>query len=335
MPEPDVLQLLCEPFGLRADRLRRIACSQNEVFECRDGEDRSIFRVSHGRGRTPGEVEAEIAWMTDLADRGVDVCRPRVSRAGRRCERRIISDVEYLVAHFDHAPGRKFGPADRDESLYARLGALTARLHSASFDTATPAKDLYPRPMWYASRLLTDDLDRFTPAEDHAFRAAVRDLTADLKRRTDGDLGLIHADVSFTNTFLDEASPDGPRLWVFDFDNCEVGSVVQDLATIVYDATYCHLLNRVPPADLGMMVRRRWDALLEGYRAVRHLGPIDAELMRRFLVLREAVIYTHYCRILDRAKLSDTFREGMNRMRRNVERGVTEVDLAYECAPQR
>jgi len=316
------LKLLCEPFGFRPEDTRRIGWSQNEVFEAGPADDRSILRVSHGRGRTLEQVNAELAWIDDLASRGIDVCRPRPSLDGRRCERVILSGTEYLVAHFNRAPGRAIVNADIDDSLYARLGRLTAQLHAASFDGSKLAKDKYPRPMWYASRLLTDDLDIHAPVISRSFRAAVRQLIGELRPLTDGSLGLVHADISFGNGFLD-----GERLWIFDFDNCETGSIVQDLATVLYDSIFCRLLNRVPDAELAMRTRQRWTAFLNGYRDIRALGPIDPQMLRKFLILREAVIYTHYCRVLDQSALSETWRAGMDQMRRNVEGSITQIEF--------
>jgi Ser/Thr protein kinase RdoA (MazF antagonist) len=56
-------------------------------------------------------------------------------------------------------------------------------------------------------------------------------LVNDLRIDASDPPGLVHGDISFTNVFLD-----GGTLTLFDFDNCEVGTVVQDLATVLYDA---------------------------------------------------------------------------------------------------
>jgi Ser/Thr protein kinase RdoA (MazF antagonist) len=321
MLERDTLQVLCDPFGLRAEEATLVGRSQNEVFEFAASADRSILRVSHGRGVTLAQVEAELEWVGELARRGIDACRPRPSCAGKLCERVAIGDAAYLVTHFDRAPGRKIVDADVDGSLHAAVGRLIALMHAASWDGPLPATDLRPRSPWHASRLVRDDVRRYTPPEAQPFRAAVDRLVDDLRRQTDGRLGPIHADVGFSNLSLD-----GERLWVFDFDNCELGSVEQDLATVLYDNIVCRHSNRVRADELHAAVRRDWSAVLRGYRSVRPTATIDPHVIRQFLLLREAVIYTHYCRTLDPTTMTNAWRAGMDQMRKNVERGRTAVE---------
>lgn len=307
---------VCARFGI-TQPVRSVRVSQNEVFEVgTEGEDASILRVSLARGRTFDQIEAELSWIEDLAARGIDVCRSRKSPAGRRCERIEDGDDVLLAVHFDRAPGRKIVRTDIDHSLYAKLGVLTGKLHAASFDHSSPQPS---RPAWHRSRLLTTDLDLYAGSSD-GFRSAVGKLIDELKAFP-GQQRLIHADVSFGNTFLD-----GSRVWIFDFDNCETAPVEQDLATVLYDATLCQFMNRVPSDQLSEIVQDHWRAFLDGYRNVRD-AEFDTEAFRKFVVLREAIIYVHYLRVLDFSSLSDATVQGIDRMRENVERGVSEVDL--------
>lgn len=305
----------CLPFGI-SGLPRAVRVSQNEVFEVGEGAGSSILRVSHGRGRTQAQVEAELDWIEDLSARGVDVCRARRSLSGRRCERVECEGAELLVAQFDRAPGRKIVREDVDRALCSALGSVVGRLHAASFGDFSPQP---ARPAWHESRLLTGDLDAHAGSQPF-FRAAVESLGTEL-RSFAATQRLVHADVSFGNTFLD-----GSRLWLFDFDNCEVGPLEHDLAVVFYDGVLCHFLNRVPAADLPGLTRSHWRAFLEGYRSVRGLD-IDLEAFRKFVVLREAVIYVHYLRVLDRSTLTDAWREGLGRMRDNVLARRSEVEL--------
>ena len=80
MLDLSTLQLLCEPFGLLAERASFVARSQNDVYAF----DGSVLRISHGRGQTQELVENELSWIDDLSARGLPVCRRRVfhARAG-------------------------------------------------------------------------------------------------------------------------------------------------------------------------------------------------------------------------------------------------------------
>lgn len=321
MLDRSLLIRLGRPFGFDADEMRWIFSSQNHVYECGPADDPAILRVSSGRGRTRAEVEAELDWIEDLARRGVPVCRARLSGESRRCHVVSIDGEEHLVACFEKAPGRAVEIADLTPELQARLGEVTARLHAAVFDDRTAGPDSHSaRAPWHASRLLNDDLERYTPESVDGFRAAVRSLVRRLAPRVEHRLGLLHADISFSNVFVDDG-----RLILFDFDNCEHGAIEQDFATILYDSIYCRLIHRVPAEELPLHIGQRWSSFLAGYRGVRPHIEIDGDLLRQFLIVREAIIYTHYCRTVDLATVRESFREGMDEMRRNVEAGVTPV----------
>ncbi|WP_425617349.1 phosphotransferase enzyme family protein [Anatilimnocola sp. NA78] len=319
--DPSLLQLLVEPYGLAAADLRWIRSSQNCVYE-HAGDPPAIVRISHGRGRTLEQVEAEIAWVAELAAQGLPVCQAILSPAGRMCERVIHNGQEFLVVRFQRAPGRKVELADSDAAVYRQLGQLTGRLHEASFARVSDVSTRYHRPRWFDSRLLTADLERYAAGQP-AFQKWVYGLIAQLAGQTRDALGLVHADIHFGNLFLHDG-----QLWIFDFDNCEYGSVEQDLATMLYDAIYCRVLNRVPPAEVNTHVRSRWQSFLGGYRTVRRDHAFDEELLRKFLVLREAIIYLHYHRVLDLNSVSRAFLAGLDQMRRNVEQETTEIELA-------
>lgn len=322
MLSPRHLSLLGSEFGLEVQDLRWLRSSQNHVYECGPPTAPSILRVSCDRGRTLEEVEAELAWIDRLHDIGIPVSRARRSRHGRRCEVVVIDGVTHLVVQFDRAPGRPVELPDLTLELHTELGELTGRLHAASFDdpTAVSQPPLTARQPWYRSRLLTDDLERFTDPSAGDFRIAVQRLVERLRPRVDHRLGLLHADISFSNVFLD-----GAGLALFDFDNCEFGAIEQDFATILFDSIYCRLLHRVPTDELPTRVAERWQAFLVGYRRIRPSVEIDLELLREFLVLREAIIYVHYGRTVDLTTVRPGFREGMDEMRRNVEADVTPV----------
>ncbi|SFI96352.1 phosphotransferase enzyme family protein [Planctomicrobium piriforme] len=323
MLESEILCRACAAFGLRLENLKLLGRSQNLVYEHRSVEDSSILRISTGRWRTITEVESELAWMDELAAAGIATCRPLQSNKGRLCELIEEGGEQAIAVHFEHAPGRKIERAEIDEGLYQRFGRLTAQLHASSFDRPLQTAAQAGRLRWDQSRLLVQDLDDFTPARAAGFRRSVRELIQELRPQVEGRLGLVHGDLSFSNMFLD-----GERLWIFDFDNCEIGSIEQDFSVVLFDAIYCRLLNRVSMDELAQQIRQRWMRFLEGYCEVRTLPRIDPELLRKFLILREGLIYIHYCRTLDFSALTDATRAAIEEMRQRVEDRATEIELA-------
>ncbi|MBI1346884.1 phosphotransferase [bacterium] len=311
---------ICERFGIDPAGLRFISHSQNAVYSYDGAAGRAVLRVSVDRGRTLAQIEAELLWIRDLAERGCQVCQPRRSLHGRWCEHMAFEDGNCYAVLFDHAPGRQLELSDLDAGFYQNLGRLTARLHAASFDVAPPEITLRDRPRWYESRLLTTDIERYCPTTATPFKGAVASLIAELRPSVEQELGIIHGDLSLSNIHRD-----GDQLWLFDFDNCEIGCIWQDFAVILYDSIYCRLLHRVQDDQLADRCQELSMAFLQGYQSLRPLKEFSSELLRGFLILREAVIYTHYCRILDPATLTNAFRAGMDEMRRHVETGSTSL----------
>jgi Ser/Thr protein kinase RdoA (MazF antagonist) len=102
--------------------------------------------------------------------------------------------------------------------------------------------------------------------------------------------GLIHADVYQENMFL----ADG-ELLLFDFDNCEYGHYISDIAIALYAALW-----RVPnEAERAEFSERFLRSLFAGYREEHQLSGREIEALPLFLQLREVLIYTVARKMLD------------------------------------
>jgi Ser/Thr protein kinase RdoA (MazF antagonist) len=141
----------------------------------------------------------------------------------------------------------------------------------------------------HESRLLREDFDSVGNLVTQRFRNSVAELVRDRRRQsvTAAVYGLIHSDVSINNCLFDGETP-----WIFDFDNCEYGYFLQDIATVLYDSIYCRALNQF--ADPGLTPL--FVALLAGYHKRGGLTEMGAKQLQQFFLLREAVIYAHYLR---------------------------------------
>jgi Ser/Thr protein kinase RdoA (MazF antagonist) len=181
-----------------------------------------------------------------------------------------------------------------------------------------------PRLFWYESRLLREDLEEVKAVLTNNFRESVADLIHVIKQaeRTPDTHGLIHGDMSFGNFYLNEG-----ELWIFDFDNCEFGFFLQDLVTALYDSIYCKVLDKFADPGLTGRMLPLWRALLKGYAGTGVLKQIDPGLLKKFFLLREAVMYVHYQRTMDVAEMSDSFKAGLEVMRKNVESQTHQVDF--------
>jgi Ser/Thr protein kinase RdoA (MazF antagonist) len=329
MLPPALLNQLVEPYGLRVEDLVFIRRSQNSVYRARRPSDGGvcIIRISEGRHRTRAEVETELKWVSHLAERGVSVCAPLPTLAGGRCIGFRRDESEYVVACFEHAPGQQIVLMSDDLPRYAaeyrQLGRLLGHLHRETVPY-NPSDTLWPRPSWYESRLLCQDVAALEDRLGENFCRSMDALVADLRQalNTTTGYGLVHGDVSFNNCCFDGALP-----WIFDFDNCEYGSFLQDIATVLYDSIYCKALNRFADAELHQRMLPPLASFLEGYSGAGIGTVLDGSLIRKFFLLREAIIYVHYHRTLNVENLPQSFRDGLEVMRQNVVSQSHQVDI--------
>jgi Ser/Thr protein kinase RdoA (MazF antagonist) len=317
------LALLAQPYGLASGDLEFLRSSQNAVYLGRRDGEKVILRVSRGRHRTCADVEAELAWVDFLAARGVPVCKPVPSLDGEACLSVTLDGESHVVTCFEHAPGRKITPEDIAPPIYEKLGEVLAQLHTHALALPVdhPAQ---ARAHWHESRLLCEDVAALTGALSPQFCAGVADLIRALRAvPTDAETyGLLHADPCLGNCFLN-----GDKLWIFDFDNSEKGHFVQDFATILYDSIYCRMLNKFADEGLNDRMVPLWAGLWKVYSKTGPLKEIDRMQLKQFFLLREATIYVHYHRTLDVPTLDDSFKAGLEVMRKNVERQEHQVDF--------
>ncbi len=298
------LALLARAYGLASGDLEFLRSSQNHVYLGRRDGEKIILRVSKGRHRTSAYVEAELAWVEFLAERGMPVCQPIPTLSGEPCVSLCLEEEIYVVTCFEHAPGRRISPQDIAPPIYEKLGGVLAQMHTHTLEV--PAEHAAQRRgHWHESRLLREDVTDLEGRLPARFCASLADLIHKLRAlpvnpRT---YGLIHADACLGNCFLHDDT-----LWIFDFDNSEHGHFVQDFATILYDSIYCRMLNKFADAGLDDRMAPLWAGLWKGYSKTGPLTEIDPLQLKRFFLLREAVIYVQYHRTLDVTSLDESSR---------------------------
>jgi len=307
-------------FGLDANSVRLIGFSQNYVYTAQGPQGKRIVRISIGRHQSYKQIESELKWVCWLGKRGFNVALPVRSRNSRFCEQLDYRATSYLVTVFHHVPGRKPDHKDLSESFCERVGQIIGQMQRAW----TEANGLHiDRNGWRESRLLNEDLVTSIAPISQGFRSSLQQLQdeVDSAVKDEQSYGLIHGDVTIGNIHIDH-----DRLWIFDFDNCEFGYFIQDLATFLYDGIYCKLVNRTPADSLTEEVRIRWNALIRGYREYGPLKEISSNTLRCFFLIRHAIIYMYYYRVLSEEVLLKE-REALDRMKQDVETKSHRLDF--------
>lgn len=273
----------------------------------------------------PGRKSRQ-SWSGSPSCLGRD-CRsvfPWPRREGGLCTLHRVDGQPCVVTCFQHVPGSRVGAEQLNPGLYKKLGRLLGELHAGAvrFGASAPR---WERGHWLESRLICQDLEAMGSLVSERFRSSVAELVNDLRTWPvdSSTYGPVHGDVSFGNCHLH-----GGELWLYDFDNAEHGYFVQDLATVLYDSVYCKVLNKFADPGLTDRMLPLWQAVWEGYQETGVVKELDEGQLRKFFLLREAVIYIHYHRVLDVKMVSESFKAGLEVMRQNVERQEHQVEFA-------
>ena len=319
----DILGALIRPYGLQVQDMRFLRYSQNHVYACHHQGKEAILRISQGRHRTKQQIEAELAWINLLVSHRIRACQPIPAKDGAACVALDLDGKHYIAACFGHVPGNPITQQDLGDELYEKLGRLLGQLHAATSANAVP-RLASSRPHWYESRLLQEDRAQLGTLLTRRFCDSVDDLIRQLRQLPvcSEDYALIHGDFSLGNCFLD-----GQDLWIFDFDNCEQGHFVQDLVTVLYDSIYCKVLNGFADAGLNDRITAFWRPFWRGYAITGSAKVLNPVQLKQFFLLREAIIYMHYHRVLDLRTVSESFVAGLEVMRSNVENQEHQVDF--------
>lgn len=248
------------------------------TFEVYRGEISFILRISDDSHRSVADIEGELEWI-EFARRG-GVSAPLVipSKYGRTTEVIEAGPSQFTAVLFEKLHGKPVVDTDWNSGLFERWGALVGRLHRLS----TAFHSSKHRAYWWDSDFL--NVDAYIPDDLFEIKQAARELVGEIKSlpRDLSTFGMIHADVYQDNFFLL-----GSELQLFDFDNCEYGFFVSDVAIALYAALW-----RVPPeADRQGFSATFLEAFGLGYCTEFSLDEAQRKMLPIFLRLRDLLIY--------------------------------------------
>jgi len=223
-------------------------------------------------------------------------------------ERVPAGDSYFSVVSYEKLIGEPIGDSLWNETLFRRWGTLLGKLHRLSLKYVPRNR----RNTWHESDF--PNLEAYIPSTDRDIRISGERVVQSVKDLplSEFQYGLIHADVYQENLFWAKG-----ELLLFDFDNCEYGHYISDIAIALYAALWRHL-DQPNPAQFSERFLR---ALLLGYREEHALSRTEIEALPLFLQLREVLIYTVAKKMLDLKNLTPIqarlLAERGNRIRKN------------------
>jgi Ser/Thr protein kinase RdoA (MazF antagonist) len=279
----EVARLAAGRYGIApGSGLHQYPLTENWTFRIEpDGAPPAVLRIYRPGGRSPVQIQSELAWMGALRQDSPALL-PEVipTRAGATVLELVREPLErcYCVL-FSCAPGTEPDPVQL-AAWFPRLGAITARLHRHA--RAWPVPAWFERPRWDLETTLGDRPHwgswqaSVTDAEER--RQSRRLAGVVMKRLSEfgdgpGRFGLVHADLRLANLLVD-----GERITVIDFEDCGFSWYLYDLA--------CALTFNEGRLDVPELI----DAWVSGYREVHPLSRADEEEIGTFLMLRRLML---------------------------------------------
>ena len=314
-------------YGVQPSDLASLSAFENFVYEgTSDGGDDLILRISHSTRRTFDYTMGEIEFVRYLAAAGLPVAQPVLAESGHFVER--IDDSEpgqyFVVTAFERARGHVFDDAPPLKEQYWKaplfrdLGRLFARLHDRA-KGYKPSNARLKRQEWHEYDVV--DIDRFAPPEETVVREKTAAIIERLRRlpRSEGDYGVIHADLHPHNFCFDEG-----HITAFDFDNAEYAWFAKDIAVILFYVARGEPAGRRDDAAAAFL-----GPFLEGYREIRPCERPWLEAMPDMLKLQRSMNYALFHQYRDPARVDDATLDAWRRFRRDIEADTPVLKLEF------
>ncbi|WP_342527626.1 phosphotransferase [Chryseomicrobium sp. FSL W7-1435] len=280
-------------FGADAKQAIQRGDFENYVYEVEKDGKPFMLRLTHTSHRSKEQVVAELEWVNDLHDRGMNVSLNHLSTAGNLVEEISLEQGSFLVCLFDKAPGTsayELRNEFTDKHIEA-WGELTARFHQAASDYN---KKNGSRPHWYEDDLieienwLDPELDKEIIELNHHIVSTIRNFD------TSKDVyGIIHSDIHQGNFFID-----GAELHVFDFDDTMHFHYIHDVSIPLYYTIWMSYRNE-PLSIRSEKATAFFEVFYRGYTRIR---PLEKEWLERiplYLTLRDLTLYAVFHKKVD------------------------------------
>lgn len=281
------------------------------------GQGRRVIRITHESHRSEDQLNAELAFLDHLANRGASVARPIIHPNGEW----VISLDEFHVCLFERIEGASMRTAGFSPALSRRWGQAIGGFHRLASSFAATAH----RSTWRE-----DENHQFTrriPASQTLVLEQANQLMQTLEQLpTDiQHFGLIHSDAHAGN-FLEK---DG-QLTFFDFDDCLYAWFGYDLATIIFGVALQKAVGDTE-GERRQAVEVFLPHFLEGYAEENAISALLLSAMHPLMKLREFSLYAVIHAHMDPHDIRESYpRKFMQGRQARLEANLPFVDVNFE-----
>lgn len=290
----------------------------------REGKDLILRITPPDEDLDEATLQASLAWVSYLVEKGASVAKPIPSTQGRLIETLPQKGESVLVTVFEKAQGvlgETLPFHAWDAELIEELGRVTGQMHAIS-RTYQPASSLRS-PEWDQSVNCYHPSEKLDPSQELVMQA--RDRIWEIMRsfsREPGGYGMIHGDLHQANLFIE---PQQKVITVFDFDDCCYGWYAMDIAMTLFD-----MLVLYPGDRPGEFAKDFMQQYLRGYSTANTLDSKWICRLPDFLKLLETGLYTSVSPFAAESSPQSWVGRFMYGRRARIESGLPYVDLDFE-----
>lgn len=254
--------------------------STNFIFFFKQAGQDCVLRFNHADERTVATIEAEIDFVNGVAQQGIHVAKPIVSRNGRYVESVATALGTFHAVAFAALQGKQFEVDELMPAQFVQWGRTLGMLHNASAQLSVST-----RPTWQNHLTMVAEI---VPAEEIAARQTLETLQQTLAQLpvTAANFGLIHYDFELDNLIWQ-----GETAGIIDFDDSAWYWYVADIALALGDVWG----DRTSDVDLQ---HPSFLHFIEGYRSVRPLAQEEIDRIPLFLRMDALVTFAKLQRAL-------------------------------------
>ena len=237
----------------------------NDVYIGKYDDNKVIIRVSKKQRRTYKEVLAEIKYL-EVLRKTVKVIQPFVID-----DQSVFEYADRVITLFKYIPGSKWNELDHTDEIIYNAGRNLALIH----DGSVKSRLKIDRPDYKEHNDLKLFLKNYT--EPRYLNEYNETIEAIEKIPRENNYFLIHGDYLFSNIIY------GDEQTVIDFDDCEYGYYLYDIAVYMF-----YYLLGGNPLDIDVeQNRRRLQVFLKGYSEIRDISLETLEELNPFFRLRQ------------------------------------------------
>lgn len=316
----DILKKAGRLFSCENKPYKLLGDFENYVYEVECHGQPFILRLTHSSHRTTEMVEAELHWLSHLAEHQVSVARPVRSHKNRLVEVIPVLDTYFNVSLFEKAPGIMVKKDDVywGPQLFREWGRTIGHMHRTTM-TYHESPGLSRRLSWDEDDLL--EIASYLPSDQTLVIDKTKQHIEMLKSlsKDSRSYGLIHGDIHPGNFFVHNG-----KLTVFDFDDAMYHWFASDIAIALY-----YSLFMIKESERETFTHRFMSSFMEGYREEHDLESEWMERIPEFLKLRDIALYAVFYKKLDMDHINEDRKNLLAALKYRIENSLPAVQVDF------